>query len=302
MQQAYAEEFKNKHGGQRQAVASADKQNGTIVNAPSATYILPFDRHPLAAPGERVIFGSQFSDASPASYQLEYSTTGGHFNSATGPTTRTIAGLVSGNVDFFVPTPWRGTSTVRVVLKVRKISDNSIARTETWDFGLKTRYPTTMTQREGTGERNMPAVYTYDIGPAVTSLRPPFYEHQTILERFGNWSLPNIVPADIAAAYRTANSLNSAAAVSQHFLGPTNTGLNGTFTVDANDQIFDQHGGHPNLSNLVSKLAMPKDIEVALPQVYEAKPGTELGKYTVTRVLKADGTTWKVKKKRGSIA
>jgi hypothetical protein len=184
-----------------------------------------------------------------------------------------------------------------VVLKVRKISDNSVVRTETWNFGLKTRYPTTMTQREGTGEVNLPGVYTYDIGPVVIPLRPPFYEHQTILERFSNWSLANIVPADIVAAYRTANSLNSAAAVSQHFLG-NYAGNNGTFTVDGNDQIADRHGGHPDLSNLVSKLARPKDIEVALPQVYEAKPGTALGKYTVTRVLKADGTTWRVKKKK----
>jgi hypothetical protein len=276
-------------------VASADKQNELVTDAPSASYIVPFDRHPLAAPGERVIFRGDFTDPSPASYQLEYSTTGGHFTSATGPTTRTIAGLVSGNVDFFVPTPWNGTSAVQVVLKVKKISDNSIAKTETWDFGLKTRYPTTMTQREGTGETNLPGVYTYDIGPVVIPYVPPYYQHQTILERFGNWSLANIVPADISAAYRTAHSLNTAAAVSQHFLG-NYAGNNGTFTVDANDQIADQHGGHPDLSNLVSNLATPKDIEVALPQTYEARPGTALGNYTVTRVLKADGTTWKVKK------
>jgi hypothetical protein len=277
------------------AVDSADQPNGPVTDAPSASYIVPFDRHPLAAPGERIIFRSIFTDPSPASYQLEYSTTGGHFTSATGPTTRTIAGLVSGNVDFFVPTLWDGTSTVQVALKVKKTSDSSVVQTETWDFGLKARYPTTMTQREGTGERNMPGVYTYDIGPAVIPFAAPYYQHQTILERFGNWSLANVVPADINAAYRTAHSLNSAAAVSQHFLG-NYAGNNGTFTVDANDQIADQHDGHPDLSNLVSNLATAKDIEVALPQTYEARPGTALGNYTVTRVLKADGTTWKVKK------
>jgi hypothetical protein len=152
-----------------------------------------------------------------------------------------------------------------------------------------------MTQREGTGEVNLPGVYHYDIGPVVVPYAPPFYQHQTILERFGNWSLANIGPADIAVAYRTAHALNSTADVSRHFLG-NYAGNNGTFTVDANDQIADQHGGHPDLSNLVSNLATPKDIEVALPQTYEAQPGTALGNYTVTRILKADGTTWKVKK------
>ena len=237
------------------------------------------------APGEWIIFRSVFTDPSPASYQLEYSSSGGHFTSATGPTTRTIAGLNSGNVDFFVPTPWNGTSTVQVVLRVRKISDNSITHTETWDFGLKTRYPTTMTQQEGTGERVMPAIYHYNIGPALPTGTAPFYQHQTILERFGNWTLANIVPADIAPAYRMSHLLNSAQAVSQHFLG-NYAGNNGTFTVDAHDRIADQHGGQPNLSNLVSNLATPKDIEVALPQTYEAQPGTALGNYTITRVLK----------------
>jgi hypothetical protein len=177
---------------------------------------------------------------------------------------------------------------------LKKISTNTFVQTETWNFGLKTRYPTTMTQVETTGERNMPAAYTYDIGPPLLVATPPYYEHQTILERFSNWRLANIVPADIVGAYRTANSLTSTAAISQHFL--TNyAGLNGTFTVNANDRIGDQHSGAPDVSNLVSKLVTPKEIHVALPQVYEAKPGTTLGSYTITRIRKTDGT-WKVKK------
>jgi hypothetical protein len=278
------------------AGASADKQDVRVTDAPSAVAIIPFDRTPLAAPGERIIFNAELRDPSPGNFQLEYSTTGGHFTSATGPTTRTIAGLTSGNVDFFVPTPWNGTTAVQVVMKLKKTADNSVVRTETWNFGLKRSYPTTMTQREGTGEVNMPGTYSYDIGLALAApATKPFYGHQTILETFGNWTLANIAPADIKPAYRTANALASAAAVSQHFLG-TYAGEHGTFTVDADDRIYDQHSGHPNLSNLVSNLAAPKDVEVALPQTYEAKPGTALGNYTVTRVLKADGTTWKVKK------
>jgi hypothetical protein len=266
-----------------------------VSDAPAATHMIPFDRAPLAAPGERVIFNSVFTDPSPSSYQLEYSATGGNFTSASGPTSRTIAGLTSGNVDFFIPTPWIGTPPVQVVMILRKISDSSVVRTETWNFGLKTRIPTTMTQREGVGERTLPGVYTYDIGPAIIPMMPPYYQHQTILEQFSTWTLANIVPADIKPAYAATHSLTSVPAITAHFLGPY-AGSNGTFTVNANDRIADRHGGHPNLSNLVANLVTPKDIEVALPQTYEATPGTTLGSYTVTRVLKADGTTWMVKK------
>jgi hypothetical protein len=65
--------------------------------------------------------------------------------------------------------------------------------------------------------------------------------------------------------------------------------------VNANDRIADQHGGNPNVENLAANLITPKDIEVLLPQTYEAEPGTPLQRYTVTRVRKTDGT-WKVKK------
>jgi hypothetical protein len=273
---------------------STVEESGRSFNVPAETYLLPYDRSPQAAPGERIIFFAMFNDPTPNDYQLEYSTTGGHFDSAAGPTTKTIAGLTA-NLNFHVPTPWTGAPAVQVVFKLRKISNNTVVRTETWNFSLKKRYPTTMAQVETTGERNMPADYSYNIGPALLVANPPYYQHQTILERFGTWSLANIAPADIKGAYRTQHSLNSTAAITSHFLGPTDSGFNGTFTVDANDQIFDRHDGTYNVSNLVANLVAPKDIEIALPQFYEAKPGTTLGSYTVTRVRKVNGT-WKVKK------
>ncbi|MGD0096495.1 MAG: hypothetical protein ABSB60_08370 [Terracidiphilus sp.] len=265
-----------------------------MTNAPTSTSLIPFDTAPMAAPGERVIFNGEFSDPSPANYRLEYSTTGGHFSSATGGTSQTIAGLTSGNVDFFVPAAWDGRTALSVTLKVVKISDSSVAFTQTWTFTLKKDYPTSMTQKEGTGEVNLPGTYSYDIGPALRTGHKPFYEHMTVLEKFDQGTV-NIAPADIKPKYRTDNALNSTADIVAHFnLG--GSGGNGTFTIDANDQIFDQHGGHYELAELVSNLVAPKQIEVALPQTYEAKPGTALGRYMITRVLHADGTTWKVKK------
>jgi hypothetical protein len=265
-----------------------------VRDAPTATYVVPFDRNPLAAPGERIICVAEFTGGTDADYEIAYSTAGGHFSSAAGPTTLTVQGLRSGNVNFFVPTPWNGTDAVTVTMQLKKKSDSSVVKTETWTYGKKTYYPTTMTQREGVGEVALPGIYNYDIGPARPTGTAPFYQHQTILERFDNWSVSNIAPADIAEAYRTAHGLTSAAAITTHFIGAY-AGDNGTFTVNANDRVADQHGGQPNVDKLVANLVTPKVIEVALPQTYEAQPGTALANFMVTRVRKTDGT-WMVKK------
>jgi len=277
------------------APAPATVRSAAVADAPVKKYIGPFDRTPLAAPGERIIFEGAFTDPSPADYQVEFSTTGGAFNTPAGPDTVTVAGLDSGNINFFVPLLWNGAGPMQVVLRVRKIADNSVVRTETWNIGLKTNLPTTMTQREATGERPLPSVYHYDIGPVQIPMQPPFYEHQTILEKFTNWRLANVAPADIAEPYRTQNGLTTADEVSRHFLADY-AGSNGTFTVDHDDAIADRHNGHPDLRNLVANLATPKPVEVALPQTYEIKPGVPLGNYVITRILQADGTTWKMKK------
>ena len=267
---------------------------GAVRDAPTADYLVPFDRNPLAAPGERIICVAEFTGAADADYEIVYTCVNGHFTTAAGPTTVTIQGLRSGNVNFFVPSPWNGTDAVSVTMQLRKKADASIAHTATWTYGKKAYYPTTMTQVQGTGERTLPADYDYDIGPARAGQTRPFYQHQTILEWFDNWSIGNIATADLDPAYARAHGLTTPAAISAHFLG-TYAGNNGTFTVDASDQVADTHGGHPDVSNLVSKLVTPKDIEVALPQTYEAQPGTALARFMVTRVRKADGS-WKVKK------
>jgi hypothetical protein len=107
-------------------------------------------------------------------------------------------------------------------------------------------------------------------------------------------SLGNIAPEDIREAYRITHGLTSTAAITTHFIGAY-AGNNGTFTVNANDRVGDRHGGHPDVENLASNLTAPKDIEVALPQTYEAQPGTALARFMVTRLRKTDGS-WKVKK------
>lgn len=274
--------------------APGERGVGAIKDAPRATYLVPFDRSPQSAPGERIICSAEFAGGADADYEIVYTTVGGHFTTASGPTTVKIQGLISGNVNFFVPSPWNGTDAVTITMQLKKKADSSVVQTERWSFGKKSHYPTTMTQRQGVGERDLPASYDYDIGPARATGSVPFYEHQTILETFENWSIRNIVPADIAEGYRNAHGLTSTAAITAHAIGAY-AGSNGTFTVDSADQITDQHSNHPNVDTLATNLVNPKEIEVALPQTYEAQPGTALGRYTVTRVRKTDGS-WKVKK------
>src|SRR5690349_13255856 len=105
-----------------------------VKDAPHATYLVPFDRSPLAAPGERIICSAEFEGGTASDYEIAYSTVGGHFTSASGPTTVTIQGLISGNVNFHVPTGWNGTDAVSVTMKLKKKADGSVVQTETWNF------------------------------------------------------------------------------------------------------------------------------------------------------------------------
>lgn len=55
-------------------------------------------------------------------------------------------------------------------MQLKKQSDGSAVQTETWSFGKKAYDPPTMTQREGTGEVDLPGGYTHDIGRRARAL------------------------------------------------------------------------------------------------------------------------------------
>jgi hypothetical protein len=83
--------------------------------------------------------------------------------------------------------------------------------------------------------------------------------------------------------------------VAAHFFpGSSN---HGTFTVSAGDKIADQHTGMAGGDEARAQLAAPKQIEKILDQTYESEPGTALGRYTITRIMKTDGTKKITKKK-----
>ncbi len=261
---------------------------------PAQSYLVPFDRAPLSAPGERIIFRSELTFPLPDYHQLVYTAVGGTFDTDTGPATKTIPGILSGNQNFFIGAAWTGATPVTVKLEVKCRSDNSVAFTDTWTFGKKANFPTTITQQEGEGEVALPGRYSYKLGPDIGGDAVDDYLHQTILERFDPPTC-NITFMELKPTFRAAHpEISTDDQVREHFFG--GAGLNGTFTVSAGDMIYDRHGGGmPDLATFQNALITMKEMTVSLPQTYEAQPGVVLGKYLITRILKTDGTK-KVKK------
>jgi hypothetical protein len=132
-------------------------------------------------------------------------------------------------------------------------------------------------------------VYSYKLGPDRGGDGASDYEHQTILETFGQRTC-NITSAELKPEFLTANpGLTTPEAITAHFFGTSSN--NGTFTVNADDKMFDVHnGGMPDKSVFEAALTTMKEIHVDLPQTYEAMPGVAVGRYTVRRILKLDGT------------
>jgi hypothetical protein len=61
--------------------------------------------------------------------------------------------------------------------------------------------------------------------------------------------------------------------------------------------MADQHGGMVGGDDAKAQLVAPKQVEKILDQTYESDPGTALGRYTITRILKPDGSKKITKKK-----
>jgi hypothetical protein len=272
------------------------EHGGTAVDAdapPAEQYVIPFDHAPRSVPGEQIIFGATYTHATPNNFKLVYTSAGGHFDSqGSGVSTKTFPGLNQRNVDWFIDAHWNGTTAVTMKLEVQK-TDGTVLVTKNWTFSKKAYQPTTIAQQEGEGERDNPAVYNYKVGPSRNTGHDDYIGF-TVLETFGSYR-SNLRVADIKPAYATANGLDSDAKIAAHFFpGSSN---HGTFTVSAGDMMADQHGGMAGGDEAKAQLAAPKQVEKILDQTYESDPGTALGRYTITRILKSDGSKKVTKKK-----
>jgi hypothetical protein len=259
--------------------------------APTAGDVIPYDRAPQSAPGERILFNCEFTPGGTSAeyHEQVFTATQGGFDSAGGAATKTVQGLVSGNVSFFVPAAWDGTSDLSVTLRVRPRGTAAATYTTKWTFAKKGAVPTTITQSDGQGELELGHTFTYTLGPAIRGKTAPYYEHQTILERFDGVDC-NIVPGDLKPAFKTAHpGLTDSKAIAAHFFGAESS--NGTFTVNHDDKIFDGHTGiRSQKADVEPALTTWKEIHFDKFQVYETKPGTAVGKFTIRRIIKADGS------------
>lgn len=265
---------------------------------PTDTYIVPFDRNSISAPGEQLIFRAEFSYPLANNYhKIVYTGVGGTFDTNAGSGTKTMDGLMSGNVYFFISSAWTGGTRVAVNLQVQCRSTNLVVFTTSWTFSKKGYYPTTMAQQEAEGELPLGSIYSYKLGPDRGADNVDDYIGQTILEKFGQ-NTCNIALDELKPTWRAANpGITTPEQITTHFFG--GSGGNGTFNVTAGDKIYDQHGGGmPDLATFQAALITMKEIYTDLPQTYEAEPGVTLGSYVVRRILKTNGDKklkkWKV--------
>jgi hypothetical protein len=284
-------------GGSEQTQASPKATtpgSGVDSNSPPVEkYVIPFDHSPKASPGEQIIFGATYEHSKPTDYKLVYTSVGGHFDSqGSGTATKTFPGISQSNIYWFVDAKWNGKTAVTMKLELQK-TDGTLVATTNWAFSQKAYQPTTIAQDETEGERDNPAIYHYKIGPSRGA--GDAYIGFTILEKFAGPYTTNLVLADIKPAYAKSSGLSTDADIAKHFF--PGTGDNGTFTVSAGDKIADQHGGMSGADQAKAELAAPKQIEKTLVQSYESEAGKPLGTYTITRMMKTDGSKKITKKK-----
>jgi hypothetical protein len=278
--------------GQRAAMLAACPAGLTrvrivLIGRPVAGSLIPFDRAPQAAAGERIIFNETYTHPTPGQFQLVYTGAGGGFGGGR-TATQTVPGLRSGNLDFHISPTWTGTTATTVQMQLQLL-DGTVFSTENWVFGFKGTTPTTMTQLETENERPLGSVYTYQLGPDIGPPGRPDYEHQTILETFGGRTC-NVTLAELQPGYAAANAIVTQADLTRHFFG--NASNNGTFTVDRKDRVYDVHTGMPPLARFVAALITMKEVHVDLPQTYEVVPGVPLARFNVRRIMKPDGSAW----------
>jgi hypothetical protein len=271
-----------------QAVPGSDvRLRKALVGKVKPEQVIPWDKAPLAAAGEEIVFNEIFRHTFPLStFTLVYNASGGGFDGVPGLTMKTRPGLMSGNVRFRTDDGWTGTPPISVRVEVQ-LSEGTVVHTESWVIGFKSgKVPTTITQEQGTGELPMGTAYRYQLGPDVGPPGHPDYLHQTILERFGPRTI-DLKLADLKPDYVAANNLTEAGLLG-HFAG--DTGNVSTFTVGPTDQILDGHsGGWPDPAKLAQALVTPRDVVVSVTQTYEARPNVRLGAFLMRRITKANG-------------
>jgi hypothetical protein len=282
------------------------------------TYSVPLVKAPTGigvSPSEKVIFNIQAQDqdrkrpigttawtdfTGTGPYLITLTVSGpASWNSAgSGTQTLTFNSEQTGNAFLFVDSSWTGTPGVSVSAKLQDMAPATVPPPDTgsvkdpdypinWSIVKRTACPTTMQTISGTTgvfRTDNPAVYGYQMGPPLPPpASSPYYENQTILESFGAVTAYSFSMSDLTPAFKAANpTLTTPDMVAAYFFGGGN---NGTFVIDGNDQIFDQHGrptgsGIPGFSAAFTPAAYARGIGYVLPQTYSCN-GNAVQSYTI---------------------
>ena len=267
---------------------------------PTEVHNLPADTAPLSSPGEQILFSALYGTNRPDDFQMLYVAQGGAtLDAPAGPTSKTIDGTAFQHHPMYIPTDWNG-APITVEFKIRRKSDGAIVATKTWRFGKKAFIPTNVLEFEH-GPQPLsaaaPTTFAYQMEPrppAGWTGNPsgPYYEHNTILERFEGHNC-NVRPEELKPEVtRDHPEFTTSNAIANFFFALES--FNATFTVDHSDAIVDQHSAGVFITqgaSLMRSITTPKAIEWDLTQVYEAAPGAVLARYVIRRRLNTNGTT-----------
>lgn len=293
-------------GGAAPAAVGFEYQAGPAFHMETE---IPWQASFQASARENIIFNVEYTDIDrrraaggpwedvpgEGPYEIRFEATDLHFDTLdTGLSAKVFTGLSTGNVYGYIDSAWAGSTPVTVDLTVRDLAPNKSAPdtgstkdvdyTHTWTITPRANpAPTAMTETSGTEGRDMagPATYAYQLNPELTPPGRPCYEHQSVLETFSS-VLATFTMADLDPAWRAANpGLTSPDAVAQHLWGSSN---NGTFVVDATDQIYDQHSGFGDTTAFTAA-ALARGIGYILPQQYRID-GKVVGQYLIHRTMR----------------
>ncbi len=207
-------------------------------------------------------------------YHIEFSVSGpGEFDEpGSGLTSKTIQGMCSKNVHFYIPTDAVLNAGEQIVVTAKMVDDypdpvdapDSGFRQDppaytVWTFEFAQFEPHSLTQTGGTNVWSDPPsiISTYRVDPDpndMPSVPGPYFEDYIIGEHFSNPVTPDFTMGDVDDEWRLhpdhdeRHDLDTAEDVAEHrWPGPGGFGIpdtgNGTMVVDQNDQFGDWNQG-----------------------------------------------------------
>jgi hypothetical protein len=274
---------------------------------------IPFAKNNIGvSPSEKVIFNLALQDKDrkrrrgtaawtdfdgTGPYVITMTITGpGSWDSLdSGTKTTTRNSLSTGNIFLYANSNWPDGQTITVTAKVTDgggappapdvgtVKDPDF--TITWTIVKRSTCPTTIQTVVGAinvFRADIPAVYTYHLGPALPApAMAPYYENQTILESFQAVSAFNFTMTDVLMAFKTAHPAITTPDMVVQFFWPLNIFNNGTFVINSDDRMADQHSGGAGHDEAFTAAAIAAGYGFSLPQTYSCGPN-HLQDYTIT--------------------